>query len=157
MLSHLRYPKKTIDLKLRFYEEDVNLTRYPWELLFNRQHLLLNGAVNLTRYISYSREQNISFRIKDLKKVIYIESRPFDLDILPGNERTVVYDVLKSLENVIICIHQIKGEHPCLLTTPSHSSHLSEFWGRRRQGFVQPLSDHYRKCDNRREIITAHV
>ena len=96
-IQRIRYPKKTIELQIRFYEGDVDLTTYPWELLFYRQHLLLSGAINISRYISFQ-QTNPFFDIPKPLKVLYIKSQPADLvKLSKGYEHDIVQNALQEL------------------------------------------------------------
>lgn len=80
------------------------LAQYPWELLFDRQRLLLK-AMTLSRHINdtdYSRQRHkktIS-EIADNQplKLLYIESRPKNLTTLDSQETQAVHNSLKELE-----------------------------------------------------------
>lgn len=97
--NQVRRQRGLISLQLRFDEDAVALARYPWELIHdNRRHMLPSGAVELTRYISYP-ETPTPLSIDPPLRVLYIESRPNDLQSLPvRKEQETVRAALEALE-----------------------------------------------------------
>ena len=96
--SQVRAQRGLVSLQLRFDEDAVALARYPWELMYDRRHLLPGGAVELTRYVSYAEAPTL-LSIEPPLRLLYVESRPTSLDSLPvGEERKAVRAALEELE-----------------------------------------------------------
>lgn len=94
-LYQLSYPKKSLEVILKLYPKDTNIGRYPWDIIRienNQQPLVLSGAVNLIRYIQFPKKPR---DIADIDKlsVLYIESRPTNLQQLPSSEE---YDTVRK-------------------------------------------------------------
>lgn len=98
-LMQARIQRGSVNLQLRLDPDTVSLARYPWELLHNEHRpLLANGAVELTRYITYS-EAPTSLKIEAPGRLLYITARPIDpnLALLPLDERQMVLQSLQPL------------------------------------------------------------
>lgn len=96
-LSQAWPTRGVVGLQLRFDPDSVELARYPWELLHDGQRFLLtNGAVELTRYISYAVPPT-PLRVSPPLHLLYITARPINLKALPADdERQVVWDSLQT-------------------------------------------------------------
>lgn len=91
----------TVAMQLRLAENEVLLSRYPWELLHDgRQHLLANGRIELTRYVAFDEGQNLRRKVPPYS-MLYIEAHPQNDSLwqtLPaGVERDAVKHVLQPL------------------------------------------------------------
>jgi RNA-directed DNA polymerase len=97
-LNQLRFNKKPIELQLRFSERDTLLMRVPWELMYDGEPLLINGAISLSRYIINSSPPPVFPAPKNLR-ILFIESRPKGLKpLLKENfEFNVLHEELKEL------------------------------------------------------------
>ena len=84
-------------LQLRFDEDAVELARYPWELLHDgRRHLLPSRAAELTRYISYP-EAPTPLEVEPPLRMLYIQSRPLDQEMLSSEEQETTFAALEPL------------------------------------------------------------
>jgi hypothetical protein len=99
-LANARAQGQTLHLELRFDENAVTLARFPWELLHDsRQFLLPRGIATITRYITYPDPTRL-LRAQLPLRVLYLESRPVDLSLLPlGLERKALREALHNLSN----------------------------------------------------------
>ncbi len=96
-LIQIRPNKGTVALQLRFDKNATELARYPWELLYHNEELLLSGAVELTRYISY--DQAVTpWEVSLPLRLLYIQSRPTSLSWLADNESAAARQALAKLE-----------------------------------------------------------
>lgn len=76
-------PGEPVHLQLRFFPEDVEPTKFPWELLHDGySELLPSGRIELTRCITYGERPN-SLTADLPLRVLYVAPRPADLDDLP--------------------------------------------------------------------------
>jgi hypothetical protein len=77
--NQARLSQDRLLLQLRFDEGAVALATLPWELLHDgRRYLLAAGAVDLTRYITYS-ESSVPIDVQAPLRVLFIGSAPKDL------------------------------------------------------------------------------
>lgn len=112
--------KGTVNVRLRFNEDAVELARLPWELLHSGQrHLVASRAVELTRYISFS-EAPTPLRVKPPLHLLYVAPRPEieGLPLLPDIEKQKVRSTLKDLE------HEGKVR-VSVLSSPTYSEFLN--------------------------------
>lgn len=84
-------------LQLWFDHGAVNEAQLPWELIHDgTRHLVLAEALHLNRYITYFGERE-SFEPVDELRILYIISRPTDLEDLPHYaERNLMYEALQG-------------------------------------------------------------
>jgi len=72
-----------IDLRLWFDPEASSEVQLPWELLHNgERHLVLDGGMRISRYITYFGDRQSFSPVKDLN-ILFVISRPKDLEFLP--------------------------------------------------------------------------
>jgi len=81
-------------LQLRFYENGVELARYPWELLHHKGFLLRRKG-ELTRYVSHPALLE-PLAVEPPLRLLYIESQANKLS--QGQEQASVRQALKELE-----------------------------------------------------------
>lgn len=82
--NQAREESKPLRVQFNCTEEFSEILRCPWELLHdNRRYLVSNGTVELTRYVSYPESIN-KFSLKYPLKILYVSSRPKDLDAIPN-------------------------------------------------------------------------
>jgi RNA-directed DNA polymerase len=102
---YLAKPKKSIEIVLSLDSKEIDLSRYPWELIKfdeTQQSLVINGAIDLVRYIKlFQLASDIS--TKQQISILYIESRPSgsEIDELP---KGLEYDAVRMAFN------QLKSE-----------------------------------------------
>jgi hypothetical protein len=130
--NQARTQQGAVVLQLRFDEDAVALARYPWELLYHRRHLLPGGAVELTRYISYP-EAPTTLSVEPPLHVLYVESRPTDLEPLPvGKEQKTVRAALESLaqDGLLLIEHLSPPTYDALIDRiESAQDHILHFDG----------------------------
>lgn len=97
-LNQVRPQRGVVGLQLRFDADAVNLARYPWELLHDGNRALLSsGAIELTRYITYT-EAPTPLTQSPPWRLLYITARPANVDTLPlDQESQLVRDSLQPL------------------------------------------------------------
>jgi len=72
-----------MDLRLWFDPEASSEVQLPWELLHNgERHLVLDGGMRISRYITYFGDRQSFSPVKDLN-ILFVISRPKDLEFLP--------------------------------------------------------------------------
>ncbi len=89
-----------VALQLRFDRDDTELARYPWELLYHPTYdeLLLSPRVEIVRHMTYATDQSSPRRrTASPLRVLYIASRPTNLNFLPSTEQDNVQQVLSTL------------------------------------------------------------
>jgi len=100
-LYQLSNPKKTIEIILDLEPNDIDISRYPWEVIkseSSQQSLILSGAINFVRYVRFLKPPVAIPSAKRLS-VLYIESRPSGLEQLPiGTEYNTVSQAFLQLE-----------------------------------------------------------
>jgi hypothetical protein len=89
---------KDIAWQLKLSKNDTHLARYPWELMGNEhRHLLMNSSLrlDLARSVLLCRAAR-PFSLSLPLNILYIESRPYISDRLPGAQRRIIEDVLQD-------------------------------------------------------------
>lgn len=75
-----------VHLQLCFDADTVTLARYPWELLHDdSHHLVQGGLVELTRYVAYPKSVP-TFSLTHPLHVLYVAPRPRSLPYLPADD-----------------------------------------------------------------------